>query len=179
MTSLVVRLVCVLVVVLFGAARSADAASLVLSSGSLQLETASGSGATATVSLVGGNIVITASEVIALGSLPSWTGSGTTTVTGPASVMTAGFLALAFDSITFASDFATPGGALTINPRVLLATNVHLSAASGITLGGLDSTVDGSPTKIHKPARCGGTGEVIRSRELAASAPSAGQRRAI
>ncbi len=106
MTSLTVRFVCVLLAL--AAARSADAASPALASGTLQLETAANSGATATVSMAGGTIVVTSSEVISLGSVAGWTGDGTTTVSGPADIMTAGF-ALGFASLTFGSDFATPG----------------------------------------------------------------------
>ena len=116
MPSPILRLVCALLVVT--AARSAGAASLNLASGTLQLEAVVGSGATASLSMAGGTITITASEPIALGSLAGWSGDGTMTVSGPASVMTGGFFVLGFASLGFASDFATPGGTMTINPPV-------------------------------------------------------------
>ncbi|HEX4456560.1 MAG TPA: hypothetical protein VIA18_01240, partial [Polyangia bacterium] len=160
------RFVCAFVLV--AAAGSADAASLTLSSGTLQLESVVGSGATATVSMAGGDIVVSASEAIELdGSLTGWSGDGTTSVSGPASVMTAGFFVFGFASLTFAGDFTAPG-TITINPPVLLAANVHLSAATGITLAGaLDSAVAGSYDFV---AEVTGAGNVIVSGNIGALA---------
>ncbi len=142
MPSFAARLVCGLVLV--AAARPAAAASLVLTSGQLQLETFSGSTATANISESSGTITITSSETIGLGNLPSWTGDGTTTVSGPASVMTAGFLELFFVDVNFTSDFAATGGQVVINSPVVITGNVHLTAPNGIVIGALQGSTDGA-----------------------------------
>jgi hypothetical protein len=175
--SLAVRIIGVLALV--AAARSANAAaSLVLTSGSLELQAPPTDDASATVSEASGTIVISATEPISLSAnMTDWSGDGTTMVSGPEADLTANFFA-ALDDVTFASDFTVPG--YMVVPNTLISTDVHLSAGGNISLGSLDSTVDGSYDFVAEITGSGNisfgsaVGAAGRPRSLSFAVPTGG-----
>ena len=96
----------------------ADAGSLVLQSGQLQLETASGSTATVSISEAGGTITISSTETIGLlGNLPSWSGDADDRER-PGERDDRGLSQLFFANVDFTTDFTATGGALAINSPI-------------------------------------------------------------